>query len=882
MTVVAPLPAPTAPAPPGPAPSAPTATSPADTDVPRHAAGLELIGRFEDSGFREPPYLARRSDGQVVQLSPLLYMVAEAADGRRGFQAIAEDITQRLGRRVSAANVQFLVERKLRPVGVLAASDGSTPALAKGPPLLTLRHRRALVPERAVNRIARGFEPMFLPPVLLVVLTALVFFDAWLFFVHGIAGGLVSALYNPSLLLGVFGAVILATAFHEVGHAAACRYGGARPGAMGAALYLVYPAFYCDVTDAYRLSRAGRLRTDLGGVYFNAIFALLAGTAFFATGEEALLLVAAIQHLIIVQQLLPLLRFDGYYVLSDLTGVPDVLSRIGPIFRSLIPFRRPEPKVAELKPWVRLVVSAYVVTMVPLVLLLLTWLIIGVPRIVATIVDSLGMHAGRIGEAVTAADWPLATLGGLKVVALLLPVAAIGLTFGRLGRALARGLCGWASRSTWRKIVAVAGTAAVTALALGTWWPNGDYEPLRPGERGTIGDGIGGLEEIPTGHAAFTTAAHFGSFTDTSGDPTTAAPATGMTTAPQSTSDPTTTFGTTTPEPTSEPTTPRTAPEPTTDTATPSEPTTDTTTPTTTPETGATSQQTTTPPPAAPAPADDNEARAVNTTDGALVFKIALDFQLVTDGPVEQMNIAQAYASCDDCRTIAIAVQVLLLMADIHYVVPVNYAEAINYECNTCETLAYAWQLVLSTGGEVRLTGDARARLEEIERKLNSLKDSDASLFEIQAEIDRLMDEMRDAILTGIEAVGPRSGSTAPQETTTGDDSDPATRADPIGEAFDGAGTDSPTAEDQGGAGDTTTTESTPTTSEPAPMTTPEQAPTTTTDPTTTESAPTTTESAPTTTTETAPSTTTEPTTTTTEPDATTTTETTPTRTAEP
>ena len=59
---------------------------------------------------------------------------------------------------------------------------------------------------------------------------------------------------------------------------------------------------------------------------------------------------AFVQHLIVLQQLMPLMRFDGYYVLSDLTGVPDILSRIKPIFRSLIPRRAPEPKVRELKP----------------------------------------------------------------------------------------------------------------------------------------------------------------------------------------------------------------------------------------------------------------------------------------------------------------------------------------------------------------------------------------------------------------------------------------------------------------------------------------------------------------------------------------------------
>ena len=58
---------------------------------------------------------------------------------------------------------------------------------------------------------------------------------------------------------------------HETGHAAACAYGGGRPGAIGFGVYLLFPAFYTDVTDSYRLSRGGRLRTDLGGLYFNVL-----------------------------------------------------------------------------------------------------------------------------------------------------------------------------------------------------------------------------------------------------------------------------------------------------------------------------------------------------------------------------------------------------------------------------------------------------------------------------------------------------------------------------------------------------------------------------------------------------------------------------------
>ena len=81
----------------------------ADRDVPRRAAGLELLGQFKGSGFRQQPYLARRSDGQVIRLSPLLYVIAHAADGRRDADTIAAAVSRLLGRRMSSGNVRFLI-----------------------------------------------------------------------------------------------------------------------------------------------------------------------------------------------------------------------------------------------------------------------------------------------------------------------------------------------------------------------------------------------------------------------------------------------------------------------------------------------------------------------------------------------------------------------------------------------------------------------------------------------------------------------------------------------------------------------------------------------------------------------------------------------------
>ena len=454
-------------------------------EVLRLADGVELIGEIEGSGLRKPPLLARRSDGQMVQLTKLLFAIAALSDGRRDAQTVAEILTRASNRRFAAADVLLLVEKRLRPVGVLALADGTSPQVPKRQALMALRHRRPLLSERVVNVLAWPFTWLHRPIVTFGLLLALIAFDVWLFTVHGLGGALRAALYNPELLLAVLASVVVATAFHELGHASACRYSGARPGVMGVGFYLVYPAFYCEVTDAYRLNRAGRLRTDLGGVYFNGVFALLAGAVFFATGQEAALLVAAVQHLILLQQLLPLMRFDGYYVLTDLTGVPDILSRIKPIFRSLVRGRDREPQVAELKPWVRVAVTAYLVALVPTFFLLFAAMVLNAPRIIATVHDSFGLQLERVRAAEGLAEAGTAAVG---ILALVLPVAAMALSISSVCRMGGRGLVRWSRGSTSRTVAAVVAAAAVVGAVAYAWWPDGDYEPIRPGERGTVGE----------------------------------------------------------------------------------------------------------------------------------------------------------------------------------------------------------------------------------------------------------------------------------------------------------------------------------------------------------------------------------------------------------
>jgi putative peptide zinc metalloprotease protein len=256
------------------APGRAASAAPSVDAAPRLAEGVELLGEYQDSGYSQPPSLVRRPDGQVIQISPLLYRVICRIDGSRDAAAIAELVSADLGRALSADQVRLLLTAKLLPLGVVAAPAGQAnpaakatePAPPKANPLLGLRARGTLLPERAANAAGALLRPLFHWPLVVAVIASVLAVDYWLFAVHGLGGGFQQALRDPVDLLIVLGLSVAAAVFHECGHATGCRYGGARPGVIGVGIYLIWPSFFTNVTDSYRLGRLGRLRTDLGGL----------------------------------------------------------------------------------------------------------------------------------------------------------------------------------------------------------------------------------------------------------------------------------------------------------------------------------------------------------------------------------------------------------------------------------------------------------------------------------------------------------------------------------------------------------------------------------------------------------------------------------------
>jgi putative peptide zinc metalloprotease protein len=456
------------------APALSPADGPGPSWPPRLAEGAELLGACKDSGYRQPPGLVRRADGQVIQMSPLLYQVACRIDGSRGPEAIAALVSADLGRSLDAGQVRSLITAKLLPLGVVAAAGAPRP-LPKANPLFSLRARGTLLPEPVVNLAGAFLRPLFRWPVVAAVLSSMLAVDWWLFAVHGLGGGIRQALRDPADLLVVLGLTLVSAVFHECGHAAGCRYGGARPGVIGVGIYLVWPSFFTNVTDSYRLSRAGRLRTDLGGLYFNLIFMLALAGIYAGTSGEVLLLVIAVTHLEMLDQLLPIVRFDGYFILSDLIGVPDLFARVMPIMKSALPRSRPDPRVTGLRRGARIAVTSWVLAVIPLLLYTMGYMLLHLPGADRALWRSARLQAHLASGALAGHQYAAAGVDVIGAALVILPGAGALYIVARLARRILTLGRRWsAGRPARRLMAATVGLATVTALAA-FWITQGQF-----------------------------------------------------------------------------------------------------------------------------------------------------------------------------------------------------------------------------------------------------------------------------------------------------------------------------------------------------------------------------------------------------------------------
>jgi putative peptide zinc metalloprotease protein len=449
---------------------------------PALASNVELAGEMQETGFKDRMWLIKRDD-QFIQVTEMLYRVAETSNGERNWDQIAQVLSETTEYMVTAEHVEKLLN-KLIPMGIIATSNGSNPAIPQNtaPSALRVGMRRKVLGENIIDPVAKFFQVLYKPAILVPLLIVIAAAHIWLYSQHGqtILLGLMTAIYKPWQFLVIIGVMMVAGLFHELGHAAALRYGGGRSREAGIGIYLVYPVLYTDTSDNYRLGRWARVRTDLGGFYFYLIFALLMMGLFVLTGQPFLLLVILIINFDILYQSLPFVRFDGYWALADLTGIPDLLSQIGPFLASILPVKAGQTtRLPKLRPWVSTIFGIYILLTIPVLALMFLFALWRMPMFTAITLDSLSHHIRTFSPAVEAGDYLAAGALLIQMGLLLLPLLGVAYLSYVLILAPFKSLWKWAFPSPKRLATGALVASAFIGLIAFLWIPQ--FDNIRSG-----------------------------------------------------------------------------------------------------------------------------------------------------------------------------------------------------------------------------------------------------------------------------------------------------------------------------------------------------------------------------------------------------------------
>lgn len=215
-------------------------------------------------------------------------------------------------------------------------------------------------PQRFLARLTPWLEPLFSWPaaLLMIVASLLGMFlvtRQWETFTHGVLD-----ILTPAGIVGFMLALVISKTLHELGHAVVATRQGVRVAHMGVAFLVMWPMLYTDTGESWRLrSHRQRLAISAAGIAVEMGLAGLATLAWAllddgALRQAALYLATTGWALSLALNVSPFMRFDGYFILSDLLDFPNLHERAGAhariwLRRHLLGFTDPWPEHLPLR-----------------------------------------------------------------------------------------------------------------------------------------------------------------------------------------------------------------------------------------------------------------------------------------------------------------------------------------------------------------------------------------------------------------------------------------------------------------------------------------------------------------------------------------------------
>lgn len=291
-----------------------------------------------DTSGKASGYIAVSRNKKHIQLSPLAYSLLEKVAQGSSFADIAREISAQGSGRISPEEVQKAYEAVTEKIKKIDGEQGARQR--------DFWLKISLLPAAKVQHIASHLTFLFQPVVAFVLLGSFVILGAYAWEQHVLQHALA---LDPITVLVAYLLLLVSLCAHEFGHSSACVRGGIEPSEIGAAIYLVFPVFYSDVSASWQLSRWKKVRVDTGGVYFQlcagAVYLLL----FMVTQQQVFQVALALVLGSCFISLNPILKFDGYWVLTDLLGIANLYKQ--PLYLATFFYQRVIRKQQRVLRW---------------------------------------------------------------------------------------------------------------------------------------------------------------------------------------------------------------------------------------------------------------------------------------------------------------------------------------------------------------------------------------------------------------------------------------------------------------------------------------------------------------------------------------------------
>jgi putative peptide zinc metalloprotease protein len=303
-------------------PRRPRDTAPLTADArPRLATGVVFERATDDA-----VWIALRHGVPTSRVSLTVVELLRAMDG----ESALGDLHGRFAASESFESFVSLVHRS-RACGLLEGGAHTMPGRVVYRPPFTLQIATLRAPT-IFGGIDRMIGPLSGRAVLIPVAVLLVLGVAAAALQ---AGELLEVLATPAPIAGLVCLVIVLsflTLLHESAHGVTLTRFGGRPRRAGVMLFYLTPAFFVDVTDGWRLSdRRQRVAIALAGPAVHAVTGAIAVTAALMVRQpvahQTLLLLALSCTGIVLVNLIPFVRFDGYIALMSALDEPNLRAR---------------------------------------------------------------------------------------------------------------------------------------------------------------------------------------------------------------------------------------------------------------------------------------------------------------------------------------------------------------------------------------------------------------------------------------------------------------------------------------------------------------------------------------------------------------------------